>query len=151
VVALALLDPGLPIVITWPFPSRACSVDVLVVVAIRVSTTPRETVPPAGMLPRLHITAVFVMHVPWLGMAESMVALAVNESVTITWATVALPLFVTMIWYPTSVLAVATVGPLIVTARLATPGAGGAVGVTALEGAEFALSPMALVARTTKV
>jgi hypothetical protein len=141
VVALALLDPGLPSVITWPFPSSACKVDVLVVVAIRVSITPSATVPPAGMLPRLHITAVFVMQVPWLGMAERIVALAVKVFVTMTWATVALPVLVTMIWYPTSVLAVATVGPLMVTARLATPGVGGAVGVTALEGAEFGPSP----------
>jgi hypothetical protein len=43
------------------------------------------------------------------------------------------------------------VGPLMVTTRLANAGEGGACGITAFEGAEGALSPVALVALTTKV
>ena len=66
-----------------------------------------------------------------------------------------MPLLITRISYPAVELAGAPVGPLMVTATFtAAEGVGGgtgAVGVTALEGAESALTPTELVALTTKV
>jgi hypothetical protein len=140
---------GFAKVIAWPFASSACRLARLVTVAERVSVIPTATVLPAGTLPRLQVTAVAaVVHVPWLGIADATDALlAAKASVTITCGTAVLPLFVTRISYPVVAFADNVVGPLMLTARFATVGAGGgrggagADGVTAFEGRDGKLSP----------
>lgn len=130
-----------------------------VTVAFSVSVTPMATVLPAGTLPSEQVTGTVAVQEPWLGTAESNVA-AVDEnpSLTITCGTAVLPELITRISYPAVELAGAEVGPLIVTATSTGAGGGGgggggtgALGVMALEGAEFALAPTELIAVTTKV
>lgn len=86
VVTLAIPPAGFAKVIAWPVASSACRLALLVSVVNRVSVIPTATVPPAGTLPRLHVTAcAVVVHVPWLGVADATDALlAAKASVTIT-------------------------------------------------------------------
>lgn len=155
VVTLALPEPGTAKVRELPAASSTCIDELLVTVALTVSTIPTATVPPAGTLPSVQVTGAVVVQEPWLGIADASVAAAAEKSsVTITCATALLPLLVTRISYPTVEFAGAEVGPLMVTARFAGAGGDGgtgAAGVTAFEGAEFALEPAALAALTTKV
>ena len=166
-VVVTLADPfaGFVKVMVWPFESSACNVALFVTVAKRFSVIPTATVLPAGTLPRLQVTAcVVVLHVPWLGIADATEALlAAKTSVITTWGTAALPLFVIRISYPAVEFAVNTLGPLMLTARLATAGGAGgagaggcggalgAAGVTEFEGRDGRLSPTWLVATTTNV
>jgi len=112
----------------------------------------KAAVLPAVKPPKLHAIAGDVTQVPCVGVAAKMEApLLEKASERIIWEIVELPLFVTVITYPALLFAAIELGPVIETTRLATPGEGGAWGVTVFEGAEGALSPVALVALTTKV
>jgi hypothetical protein len=80
------------------------SVEVEVTVAVSLSDVPLVTVTtkamvaecPLVMVPRLHVTTVVPPHVPWLGTAETNVALVGNASITETPVASAGPLSVTV-------------------------------------------------------
>src|SRR6185437_4133461 len=119
VVRLMLPDPGTASVIGLPFASRAWTVAEFTTVALRVSVIPRATVLPGARLPNEHVMVVPTVHVPWLGVAERTVAVAVNASEITSCGMAVLPLFVTRIPYPASELASMELGPLSVIAMLA--------------------------------
>jgi len=147
VVKLMLPDPGTTSVIGLPLASSAWTVAEFTTVALRVSVIPTATVLPGATLPREHVMVVPAVHVPWLGVAERTVAVAVNASEITSCGIAVLPLFVTRIPYPASELASMELGPLSVIAMLAVAGGGGGpTGVTAFEAADSELFPAEFVA-----